>query len=220
MKRSAEHKIMRLFKSRKSGEYSDVSSVVANENDPHVKIVSCNSQQEFHNTDQHDNGDKQLAESENSSSNCLFALDDHKKHPNSINQTHCQSNQHHHDISYHLKQNDSGCTDKFTPIPDCDKIDQPIATHYETSSASTHDNHIEYNSTSTATQQDSTHHLHSSSDSTSDFINELFGIFNHCSFSHINIIYFIMHFTHFSLSQSNSFGKYISRKNHFFHSIF
>lgn len=34
---------MRLFKSRKSGDYSNISSVVAHENDPHVTIVSCNS---------------------------------------------------------------------------------------------------------------------------------------------------------------------------------
>lgn len=34
---------MRLFKSRKSGDYFNISSVVAHENDPHVTIVSCNS---------------------------------------------------------------------------------------------------------------------------------------------------------------------------------
>lgn len=34
---------MRLFKSRKSGDYCNISSVVAHENDPHVTIVSCNS---------------------------------------------------------------------------------------------------------------------------------------------------------------------------------
>lgn len=35
---------MRLFKSRKSGDYCNISSVVAHENDPHVTIVSCISQ--------------------------------------------------------------------------------------------------------------------------------------------------------------------------------
>lgn len=34
---------MRLFKTRKSGDYCNISSVVAHENDPHVTIVSCNS---------------------------------------------------------------------------------------------------------------------------------------------------------------------------------
>lgn len=177
---------MRLFKSRKSGEYSDVSSVVANENDPHVKIVSCNAQQEFHNNDQNDSGDKQPTESDNPSSNCGYALDEHKQHPQIINQT-THSN-HHNNISYNLIPNDTSCTDKFTPIPECDKIDETITTHYECT-ASTYDtqHNQQQNSTATAKHQE-THQHSTSSDSTSDFINELFGI------SIILLCFFSFHF--------------------------
>ncbi|XP_031633399.1 putative uncharacterized protein DDB_G0282133 [Contarinia nasturtii] len=141
---------MRLFKSRKSGEYSDVSSVVANENDPHVKIVSCNSQQEFQNDDNIQNGNddhQQLEANENPSTNCY--LDEQKRN------------------SHGLKTIDSNsCTDKFTPIPDCDQVEETANSHYEISTQS--DNLT----TTTTNNQETTLKLHS--DTTSDFINELF----------------------------------------------
>lgn len=167
---------MRLFKSRKSGEYSDVSSVVANENDPNVKIVSCNAQQEFHNDDSsgiqngtNDNHQQQLPQfdANDNPTNCYF--DEQKKHNN---------------IPYSLKSSDNNsCTDKFTPIPDCDQIEETVNIHYDTSSinsSSTTSATVATtvamattmsSSSSTATTQETKLH----SDSTSDFINELFG---------------------------------------------
>lgn len=144
---------MRLFKSRKSGEYSDVSSVVANENDPHVKIVSCNSQQEFQNDEkniQNGNDDSQQIDiGENSTTNSY--PDEQKK------------NYH----AHNLKVNDiNNCTDKFTPIPDCDQIDESANNHYE---MSMHTDEL----TTTSSTKNQEIKLHS--DSTSDFINELFG---------------------------------------------
>lgn len=177
---------MRLFKSRKSGEYSDVSSVVANENDPHVKIVSCNSQQAFlNNGDTIENGstDKtSIDANENPSpTNCFIETDDQKKQPyNSINQIHSHTNPHN-NIPYSLKPTDN-CTDKFTLIPDCDQIDETALAnaHYEAPNSTIHT--IEHSST-TVNNPETT----STSDSTSDFINELFGI----THSHIHLyLYF------------------------------
>lgn len=155
---------MRLFKSRKSGEYSEVSSVVANENDPHVKIVSCNSQQEFHDDEssaQNANIDKQTDANDNNSNNCYFGADEQKK----------QFHQTNHAIPYTLKPIDINCTDKFTPILDCDQVNEPVKTQYEISPST---------DPMTTTKGDQTQ-LHS--DSTSDFINELFGIVHNFTFN-------------------------------------
>lgn len=174
---------MRLFKSRKSGEYSDVSSVVANENDPSVKIVSCNSQQEFHNdANGIQNGsatvdnNNQLQQQSDANDNLPNGhLDEQKKHS------------HHHSIAYSLKSSDNTCTDKFTPIPDCDQFDEPTNHQYdETSSDNSSTATTTTESTTAATMPSASAaeatttmasmqetKLHS--DSTSDFINELFG---------------------------------------------
>lgn len=164
---------MRLFKSRKSGDYSDVSSVVANENDPHVKIVSCNSQQDFHsNRDSIEDGtiDKTIDANDNPT-NCFIETDDQKKQLySSVNQIHSHTNSNN-NIPYRLKPTDN-CTDKFTPIPDCDQIiDEPTSVHnehYDVPNSTLHIDHL-----STAPNNPETQ---SASDSTSDFINELFGI--------------------------------------------
>lgn len=142
---------MRLFKSRKSGEYSDVSSVVANENDPHVKIVSCSAQQEFHNNDTQPSADKPPDEH---SSNGYF--DEQKKHVNNI--------------PYGVQPSDICSTDKFTPIPDCDQIDEP---HNDTPAACVHTDEA-----SATINQETTF----PSDSTADFINELFGSTQLCCY--------------------------------------
>lgn len=154
---------MRLFKSRKSGEYSDVSSVVANENDPHVKIVSCNSQQEFHNdenniqngsTDSQQQQQQKQPDINDNPTNCYF--DEQKKQ--------------HNNIPYSLKSSDNSCTDKFTPIPDCDQIEELANIHYESSSDNSSTTTAAVATTTAMTQETKLH-----SDSTSDFINELFG---------------------------------------------
>ncbi|XP_055311092.1 uncharacterized protein LOC129573927 [Sitodiplosis mosellana] len=161
---------MRLFKSRKSGEYSDVSSVVANENDPHVKIVSCNSQQEFHNdanniengsaADNNQSQQQQQQPDANDNSTNGF-LDEQKK----------QLHIHHNNIPYSLKSSDNGCNDKFTPIPDCDQIDESTNIYEDTSSDnSSTTTAAKTSSAAAATMQETKLY----SDSTSDFINELF----------------------------------------------
>lgn len=187
--------IMRLFKSRKSGEYSDVSSVVANENDPSVKIVSCNSQQEFHNNANFiQNGSATTAADNNNQQQQQSDANDN--FPNGQLNEQQKKHIHHHNIPYSLKSSVT-CTDKFTPIPDCDQLDEPTNNQYdETSSdnSSTATTTTESTTSATmpsestaeaegmttmttttimtmATMQETKLH----SDSTSDFINELFG---------------------------------------------
>lgn len=189
---------MRLFKSRKSGEYNDVSSVVANENDPHVKIVSCSSQQEFHSTE---NGsiNKTIDPNECPSSQQQHHHtngdgdnddDDSKKLCATFNQMQNHSIRNHNHIPYSLKHTDNHCNDKFTPIPDCDKFDEP-AIHSESSKGSSTTakaanaivTTMTPNTTTTSTtpaiaietanMPETVQH----SDTTSDFINELFGMF-------------------------------------------
>lgn len=205
---------MRLFKSRKSGEYNDVSSVVANENDPHVKIVSCSSQ---HGILSNENGsvNKTIDSNEHPSTNGHSEgnnhdrddrdgdddTDDEKK---SFNQNHSHSVRM---VSYGLKKVDTQCNDKFTPIPDCDKFDEPVlgvTVHNESSNnSSTTATTTAKTTASTAaasktamtatitmstaatataggggtaiatTMPETLQH----SDSTSDFINELFGMY-------------------------------------------
>lgn len=200
---------MRLFKSRKSGEYNDVSSVVANENDPHVKIVSCSSQQEFHSNIENGCVNKTIKSNECPSTNGHFEGDnndddgdgdgdDQKKLCASFNQIHNHSIRNQNNIPYGLKKTDNNhCNDKFTPIPDCDKFDEPV-------SASAHNESSSNNSSTTATAAAvakttmmtttitastaaigidgsgtaiATNIPETLSDSTSDFINELFGMF-------------------------------------------
>lgn len=182
---------MRLFKSRKSGEYSDVSSVVANENDPSVKIVSCNSQQEFHNdTNGIQNGSATAIVDNNNQLQQQADANDNL--PNGHFDEQQKKHIHHHNISYNLKASDNTCTDKFTPIPDCDQFDEPTNNQYDESSsdnsstvttttesttAATISSALAATSepttttTAMATMQETKLH----SDSTSDFINELFG---------------------------------------------
>lgn len=184
---------MRLFKSRKSGEYSDVSSVVANENDPHVKIVSCNSQQDFHsNGTSIENGgiDKPTDTNESPSTNGFHSVDEQKKLCGSVNEINNYSIHHHNNIPYSLKPTENGCMDKFTPIPDCDKLDEPTPAHYESSTSVHKDSATETTMTTSTTTATATatatattitttstnQEILQHSDSTSDFINELFGI--------------------------------------------
>lgn len=154
---------MRLFKSRKSGEYSDVSLVVANENDPHVKIVSCNSQQEFHNDDNNIQNNANT-DKPNDTTNGYFVVVADEQQKKQFHQTN-------HSIPYILKPADNCCTDKFTPIdPDCDQINEPATNYYESSTNA--------ETTAAATRADTLIKSQESSpysDSNSDFINELFG---------------------------------------------
>lgn len=199
---------MRLFKSRKSGEYNDVSSVVANENDPHVKIVSCSSQQEFH-TNENGSVNKTINPNECPSTNGHFEGDnnddvddddDQKKLCASFNQNHNHSIRNQNNISYGLKKTDTHCNDKFTPIPDCDKFDEPVSAsaHNESSNnssrtAATAKTTMTNTTITTSTAPTITVGVGiggggtaiatnipealQHSDSTSDFINELFGMF-------------------------------------------
>lgn len=178
---------MRLFKSRKSGEYNDVSSVVANENDPHVKIVSCSSQQEFHSTENGSLNNKTIDPNECPSTNDHASDgehndDDQKNLCGSFNQIQNHSIRNHTTIPYSLKHTDNHCNDKFTPIPDCDKFDEPAhhnesqpnssATAANTITATT----IAATTTTTPATLANMPETMQHSDSTSDFINELFGM--------------------------------------------
>lgn len=168
---------MRLFKSRKSADYSNVSSVVANENDPHIKIVSCSTNQIHHSSGLHTNN--HLArDSKTSAGKCdgqikTYSVTDDQK------TNHFDSNDfaiHHIDQCFNINSSktiEPNYSDKFTPIPDCDKmIDESSLGHkYD----QIHDRSItddDLAAVKTApNQQQPQHH-----DDTSDFINNLFGM--------------------------------------------
>jgi len=168
---------MRLFKSRKSADYSNVSSVVANENDPHIKIVSCSTN--HHQTNAQNNNNNVTHDSKakiDGTSKSYLANDDQKtkNHFDSnnfdrIDQCHNTSNhftyQQHHQNG---KSIDTSYVDKFTPIPDCDKIiDQPERTKYAQNRSIIDDDLTAVKNTTTIQHDDP-----------SDFINDLFATFD------------------------------------------
>lgn len=206
---------MRLFKSRKSGEYNDVSSVVANENDPHVKIVSCSSQQEFH-TNENRSVNKTIDPNECPSTNGHFegdnGVDDDDGEKKLFNQNHNHSIRNHtNTVSFGLKKVDNHANDKFTPIPDCDKFDEPVLATVHNESSNNSSTKTTTSKTATAVTTSKTTMTTATitmstatavtaaaatggggggtaiatnmpetlqhSDSTSDFINELFGMY-------------------------------------------
>lgn len=181
------NKIMRLFKSRKSANYCNVSSVVANENDPNIKIVSCSTNQiqhsnssSLHNNNNIERDGKTTAEKSVGQLKTYSITDDEKTN-------HFDSSAfviHHIDQSfdnnsssylYSYQQNSSETveakySDKFTPIPDCDKIidESSLGHKYDqiNDRLITDDDLIDVkNSNQQQQHQDS-----------SDFINNLFGM--------------------------------------------
>lgn len=98
---------MRLFKSRKSAEHSNVSSVVAIENDSNVTIVSCSPHQNNNNNNiirsNGNNSDNQTDGINGTAKNALFTIE--------------------RVLGTHRKADDIAYADKFTPILDCDQID-------------------------------------------------------------------------------------------------
>lgn len=185
---------MRLFKSRKSADYSNVSSVVANENDPHIKIVSCSSNQiqhsnssSLHNNNNIEFDGKTLAE-ENHGQVKTYSVTDNQKtnHFDSndfaIHHINQSFNNNSSSYLYSYQQNSSKTieakySDKFTPIPDCDKIidESSLAHKYE----QIQDRSITDDSVSAVkTSNQQQHH-----DDSSDFINNLFGMENAIDYS-------------------------------------
>lgn len=180
---------MRLFKSRKSTDYSNVSSVVANENDPHIKIVSCNTNQIQHshssslyNNNKIERDGKTAAEKSDIQVKTFSTTDDQKTN-------HFDSNDfgnHNIDQSfnnngssylYSYQQNSSKAievkySDKFTPIPDCDKIiDESSLGHKYDQIQDRSITGDDLTAVKSSNQHQQQHH-----DDSSDFINNLFGI--------------------------------------------
>lgn len=192
---------MRLFKSRKSADYSNVSSVVANENDPHIKIVSCSTNQiqhanssNLHNNNIERNG-KSSAEKMDGQVKTYSVTDDQKtKHFDSnhfaihhIDQSFNNNNNNNTSLSYSYQQNSSKTietkySDKFTPIPDCDKIiDESSPGHKfdQIQDRSITDDDLSAVKVSNQHQQQQPH------DDSSDFISNLFGMRIHTAFSFV-----------------------------------
>lgn len=183
---------MRLFKSRnRTDEYHDVSSVVANENDPNVKIVSCSSQQEFHSND-NESGNKTTEPNQGHSGGYNDDDDDknQKKVSRSFDRIQNYSNCNENNIPKSVKETDNKRTDKFTPIPDCDKFDETVPASFhcgtsndssttlaETTIKTTTITTITTTSEAATLMEKNIPETLQRSNSTSDFINNLFGMF-------------------------------------------
>lgn len=196
---------MRLFKSRKSADYSNASSVVANENDPHIKIVSCSINQIQHSNSSclYDNNNierngKTSTEKSDGQAKTYSITDDQKTNQtndfaiHNIDQTFNNNNSLSYLYSY--RQNSSKAieakySDKFTPIPDCDKIiDESLLEHKYDQIQDRSITDDDLSTVKSSNQQQQIKH----NDDSSDFINNLFGmhyyIFVLLSIHHLDLI--------------------------------
>lgn len=148
---------MRLFKSRKSAEHSNVSSVVAIESDSNVTIVSCSPHQNSNNNINNNNNNIINNGNNNNDSQADGIIGSAKNALVTIERS----------LGTHRKIDDTAYTDKFTPILDCDQIDESVGNYKYEPNHLTHANGTDVRVTDA---QEVKQIL-----DTNDFINDIFG---------------------------------------------